>query len=184
MFKRLLKIIVLAYNYQLVQFVTSWFVVQKIYSKMDLVSCTNTHRDVTDLLNYGMVKNTKTWISWERNTIFLRNKKILNLRFRWHILRSYRFIAEVTFKDSFPVYNRRTCMHKQCYQSIGIRTFRDATPERFWLIIFSHFFLYIASESQHKLLTSPAFCFHARQLPTTENLIFSFRDKLSSFISF
>ena len=80
--------------------VTSWVVVQKIYSKMHLVSCTNTHHDVTDLVNHGMVKNTKTWISWERNIIFLRNKKILNLWFRRHILRSYRFVAEVTFKKS------------------------------------------------------------------------------------
>ena len=70
--------------------VTSWFVVQKIYSKMHLISCTNTHRDVTDLVNHGMVKNTKTWIS------FL---KILNLYFRRHIFRSYCFVAEVTFKD-------------------------------------------------------------------------------------
>ena len=65
---------------------------------MHLISCTNTHRDVTDLVNHGMVKNTKTWISWERNIIFLRNKKILNLCFRWHILRSYCFVVEVTFK--------------------------------------------------------------------------------------
>ena len=78
--------------------VASWFVVQKIYSKMHLVSCTNTHRDVTDLVNHGMVKNTKTWISWERNIIFLQNKKILNQCFRWHILRSYCFVVVVTFK--------------------------------------------------------------------------------------
>ena len=78
--------------------VTSWFVVQKIYSKMHLVSSTNTHRDVTDLANHGVVKNTKTWISWERNKIFVRNKIILNLCFRWHISRSYRFVVEVTFK--------------------------------------------------------------------------------------
>ena len=31
--------------------------------------------------------------------IFLRNKKILNLCLRWHILRSYCFLAEVTFKS-------------------------------------------------------------------------------------
>ena len=31
--------------------VTSWVVVQKIYSKMHLVSCTNTHHDITDLVN-------------------------------------------------------------------------------------------------------------------------------------
>ena len=78
--------------------VTEWVVVQKIYSKIHPVSCTNTHHDVTDLVNHGMVKNTKTWISWERNIIFLWNKKILNLWLRWHILRSYRFVAEVTFK--------------------------------------------------------------------------------------
>ena len=71
--------------------------VQKIYSKMHLFSCTNTH-DVTDLINHEMVKNTKTWISPEQNIIFLRNKRILNLCFRWHILRSYRFVAEVTFQ--------------------------------------------------------------------------------------
>ena len=71
--------------------------VQKIYSKMYLLSCTNTHRDVTDSVYHGKVKNTKTWISWERNIIFLRNKKILNLYLRWHILSSYRFVAEVTF---------------------------------------------------------------------------------------
>ena len=78
--------------------VTSWVVVQKIYSKMYLVSCTNTHRDVTDLVNHGMVKNAKTWISCEQNIIFLRNKRILKPCFIWHFLRSYCFVAEVTFK--------------------------------------------------------------------------------------
>ena len=47
---------------------------------------------------HGIVKNTKTWISWERNITFLRNKKIHNLCHRWHIFRSYRFAVEVTFK--------------------------------------------------------------------------------------
>ena len=78
--------------------VTSWLVVQKIYSKMYLVSRTNNHRDVTDSVKHGMVKNTETWISWERNIIFLRNKEIFNLCLRWHILRNYHFVAEVTFK--------------------------------------------------------------------------------------
>ena len=64
-----------------------------------LVSCTNTHHDITDLLNYGMVKNTKTWISWEWHKTFLWNKKILNLCLRWHIFRSYCFVAEVTFNN-------------------------------------------------------------------------------------
>ena len=75
--------------------------VQKIYSKMYLVSCTNTHRDVTDLVNHGMVKNRKTWISWEQNIIFLWNKKILDLCLWWHILRSYDFAVEVTFKETY-----------------------------------------------------------------------------------
>ena len=34
---------------------------------MHPVSCTNTHNDVKDLVNHGMVKNTKTWISTEDN---------------------------------------------------------------------------------------------------------------------
>ena len=76
--------------------------VQKIYSKLHPVPCTNTHHDVTDMLNHGMVENIKTWISWERNITFAWNKKILNLCVRWHILRSYRFVAEVTFKELLP----------------------------------------------------------------------------------
>ena len=44
---------------------------------MHPVSCTNTDHYVTDLVNYGMIKNTKTWISWERNIAFLRIKKFL-----------------------------------------------------------------------------------------------------------
>ena len=82
--------------------VASWVEVQKIYSKVYLVSCTDTHRDVTEFVNHGIVKNTKTWISWEQNTIFLQNKKILNLCLRRHILRSYHFVAEVTFNEGLP----------------------------------------------------------------------------------
>ena len=70
---------------------------------MYLISCTNTHRDVIDSVNHEMVKNTKTWVSWERNVIFLRNKKILNLCLRWYILSSYRFVAEITVKAAFEV---------------------------------------------------------------------------------
>ena len=74
-------------------------VVQKIYPKMYPVSCTNTHHDVTYLGNHRMVKNTKTWISWKQNITFLRNKKIFNLCLRWHTLRIYHFVVEVTFKQ-------------------------------------------------------------------------------------
>ena len=38
--------------------------VQKIYSKMHPVPSTNTHHD---LVNHGMVKNTKTWILMQSN---------------------------------------------------------------------------------------------------------------------
>ena len=55
--------------------VTSWVLAEKEFSEIHLVSFTNTDRDLTDLLNHGMFKNTKTWISWERNIIFLRSKK-------------------------------------------------------------------------------------------------------------
>ena len=51
--------------------------VQKIYLKIHPVSCTNTNHDVTDFVNHRMVKNTKTWLSWENNISFLWNKKCL-----------------------------------------------------------------------------------------------------------
>ena len=41
------------------------------------VSFANAHHDVTDLVNYGMVKNTITGMSWKQNLTFLLNKKIL-----------------------------------------------------------------------------------------------------------
>ena len=64
---------------------------------MHPVSCTNSHHGVTYLVNHGMVKNTKTRMSRERNITFPRNKKIINLCPRRCILRSYRFVAKVTF---------------------------------------------------------------------------------------
>ena len=65
--------------------------------------CLSTH-NLTDSVNHGMVKNTKAWISWEWNINFLWNKKNLNLCRRWNILRSCRFVTEVTFKFS-PLIN-------------------------------------------------------------------------------
>ena len=73
--------------------------IQKIYSKMQLVSCTNTHHDVIEFVDLRMVKHTKTWISWQWNINFFWNKEILNLCLRWHILSSYRFVAEVIFNN-------------------------------------------------------------------------------------
>ena len=74
--------------------------VQNIYSEMHLVSCTNTHCEVTDLVYHKMIKSIKTSIPWEWNTTFLWNKKILGLCLRWYILKSCCFVAEVTFKCS------------------------------------------------------------------------------------
>ena len=66
------------------------------YGSQDIFK--NTHRGITNLVNHGMVKSLKTWISWERNITRTWNEKVLNLCFRWHILRSYHFVAGVTFK--------------------------------------------------------------------------------------
>ena len=65
---------------------------------MHSVTCSNTHHDVTDLVNLEMVKNAKTWLSWERNITFLQNKKIISLSLWWRIVRNYNFVVEVTFK--------------------------------------------------------------------------------------
>ena len=92
-----LKIIALVYICQLPKSSYLMSFDLKIYSKIHPVSCTNVHHDVTDLVNQGMANKTKTWISWQPNMNFPQNKTILNLCFIWHILRSYRFLAEVTF---------------------------------------------------------------------------------------
>ena len=73
---------------------------------MHSVSCINTHHDVTDLVNHGMDKNTKTYISWERNVNFLRNKKILYMCLKLHIFWSYRSVVEVTFKEEGETYEK------------------------------------------------------------------------------
>ena len=77
------KLLLLLISINWPNLVTEWVVVQKCcgcgskkYSKMHPVSCTDTHHNVTDFVNHGMVKNTKTWISWKRKTFSLRSKKI------------------------------------------------------------------------------------------------------------
>ena len=67
---------------------------------MHRISCTNTHHDFTDLVNYEMVENTKTWISWERNITFPQNKKILNMCLKYDILRNYWFVVDIILKFS------------------------------------------------------------------------------------
>ena len=41
---------------------------------MHPVSGTNTHHDVTDLGNHGMVNNTRTWVSQEWNNLSVKQK--------------------------------------------------------------------------------------------------------------
>ena len=55
-----MKIIALAYIYQLAKFGDFMSCGSKDIFKVHLISCTNTHRDVIDLVNHGMVKNAKT----------------------------------------------------------------------------------------------------------------------------
>ena len=103
---------------------------QKICLNIHNIACTNTHHEVTDLVNNVMVKNAYTWISWERNGTFLRNKKKLNLCLRWHILGNHCFVAEHTIKkfQGKQHYSCITCNHKsktvvkQMSYSIGYPT--------------------------------------------------------------
>ena len=55
------------------------------------------------LLNHGLVKNTRISMSWKQN-----KTKILNLCIGWHILRSYRFLADVTFNKSYKISTQKT----------------------------------------------------------------------------
>ena len=83
----------------------------KLWFKRYIQKCILSHVLIlittSSLVNHGMVKNTKAWISWERKITFLRNKKNLNLCLRWHILRSYHFVVEVTFKVAEFFWNFR-----------------------------------------------------------------------------
>ena len=63
---------------------------------MHHVFSTDTH-DIADPVNYGIVKNTIEHL--ENGTLLQRNKNILNLCFRWHFLRGYRFVMEVIFNE-------------------------------------------------------------------------------------
>ena len=73
-----------------------------MYLKMLRVSCTNTRHDVSDLVNHGIVKMKNMKIL---RIIFQRDKKKnFNLRFKLGILRSYHFVAEITFNLIFLIF--------------------------------------------------------------------------------
>ena len=94
--------------------------------------CTNTHHDVTDLINHGMVKNNKTWISQEQNITFLWNKKIRNLCLRRRILRSYHFVAEVIFNFDYYT-NENKIKHNLKSPYIPDHPYISINNRRFWI---------------------------------------------------
>ena len=50
-----------------------WNRCPQIFSGWDTEKCTvNTHHDVTDLVNYGIVKYGKTWISWTEDNFSVK----------------------------------------------------------------------------------------------------------------
>ena len=105
---------------------------------MHPVSCTNnTPHDVTDLLNHGMVRNTKTRISWERDIMFSRNKKILNLCHKWQVFRSYRFVVDVTFKSWKEKYwSKELISPNGClviFQTIKNISYITTSQSQYWL---------------------------------------------------
>ena len=61
------------------------------------VSCTNTHHDVTIWQIMGWLKIQT--LEYLENGTFLRNKKVLKLCLRQHILRTYSFVMEVTYNN-------------------------------------------------------------------------------------
>ena len=71
------------FYYRKLYFLSLWILMSEIkfwldltYSKMHLVWCLNTHHDLIHLVNHGMIKNTKTWMSWEQKITFRWNKNI------------------------------------------------------------------------------------------------------------
>ena len=87
-FKRFLKVISLIHIYRLAKFgdLVSYGSKHVFKNAPCLISLYSSWRH---RFGNGMVKNTKTWISWERIITFLRNKKILSLYLIRNILRSY-----------------------------------------------------------------------------------------------
>ena len=84
-----------------------WF--NELWFKRCIQKCTLFH--VLILIMTSQIWKTMGWLNIQilkylENRTSLRNKNILNLCFRWHILRSYRFVAEVSFK-------RKVCRWQQ-----------------------------------------------------------------------
>ena len=67
----LLKLMLMAISF-LTKFMTKWFMIQKIYSKMCCALCANIQQGVIKVRFHGMVKNIKTWIHQEKKIMFPR----------------------------------------------------------------------------------------------------------------
>ena len=118
-----------------------------MWFKRYIQKCTNTHHDVTDLVNHGIVKNTETWTSWEWNITYLWNKKILNLCLRYHILRSCCFVVEVTFNfnATYSIYGGPAMFTVTCSVSlkhgswgsspISLKENKNLNIKKYWLQI-------------------------------------------------
>ena len=67
---------------------------------MKLPLCSNANDEVTDFEICGFHKNTKIYISRERNIIFSSNKKIINHTSRATLLQKIpSFVEELTFQS-------------------------------------------------------------------------------------
>ena len=68
--KSFLKILATTLFFCWLSFMTKWYTIQKIRSKMYSTSCVNTHHDATTFEVAGMGWNRKNWISQKQYKIF------------------------------------------------------------------------------------------------------------------
>lgn len=99
---------------------TEWVLAQKIYSKIQPLSCTNTHFDVTNLEVHGLVRYTKNWTSQERNDFFYEIKEFLTstfdgtlswLSYSFEVVESFSFepFSSAKFQFFFFFQSKRIC---------------------------------------------------------------------------
>ena len=93
--KSFLEIFSMTVSVSWTSFMSKWFTIQKIYSKMVSASCTDTHHDVITFKVDRMVENIKIWISPEQSVAFPWNWKNFLLCLKDYIFRNYHFFVEV-----------------------------------------------------------------------------------------
>ena len=130
LFKRFLKIIGLVCIYQLAKF-------------GDLISCgTTNHNDVTDLVNQGWLKIQKFEYLENGTLLFYKIKKFLTCASddTFWVLRSYRFVAKLTFKQHFSIRNKTSS------DSLS------SLAHKFWELLNSTKILHLSRKSKQKLI--------------------------------